>query len=82
MSVLEADQALGIEKVHEAESSSIDNSIADPEKNPQSKEDKDDGGQDEEPAEYLSGPRLGLIVLGLCLAVLLVGLVSRSQRST
>ena len=27
-------------------------------------------------AEYLSGPRLGLVVLGLCLAVLLIGLVS------
>jgi len=31
--------------------------------------------EDEDEEEYLSGVKLGLIVLGLCLAVLLIGLV-------
>jgi hypothetical protein len=35
------------------------------------------GEEAEDESEYLSGIRLGLIVLGLCLCVLLVGLVSK-----
>ena len=34
---------------------------------------------EEDESGYISGIRLGLIVLGLCLAVLLVGLVSLSS---
>lgn len=69
-----------IEKAFEVEAhgaSSNDNSIADPEKI--AAKDGDENGDENEQTEYLSGVRLGLIVLGLCLAVLLVGLVGVSQ---
>jgi hypothetical protein len=62
------------EKEIETEVSSTDNRSVDPEKNatlePRQQND------DEDTSQHLSGLRLGLIILGLCLAVLLVGLVS------
>jgi hypothetical protein len=61
------------EKEIEAEVSSTDNHSVDPEKNITLQPGQQDDEQDT--AQYLSGLRLGLIILGLCLAVLLVGLV-------
>jgi hypothetical protein len=55
-------------------SASPDESILDPEKAAPPEPTTGDEAEDE--SEYLSGIRLGLIVLGLCLCVLLVGLVS------
>ena len=57
--------------------SSNNNSLSDPEKNA-TKEEQVEG--DEDTTEYMSGLKLGLIILGLCLAVLLVGLVSGCQK--
>jgi hypothetical protein len=65
------------EKEIEAKVSS-NNSLSDPEKNATKGEEQVDG--DEDTTEYLSGLRLGLIILGLCLAVLLVGFVSVCQK--
>jgi hypothetical protein len=56
-------------------SASPDESILDPEK--AAPPVATTGYEAEDESEYLSGIRLGLIVLGLCLCVLLVGLVSR-----
>lgn len=64
------------EKEIEAEVSSNSHSLSDPEKNADAKPDQQRGEGNEDTTEYLSGLRLGLIILGLCLAVLLVGLVS------
>jgi hypothetical protein len=63
---------LGSEK--SVASASPDESILDPEKAPPPE--PTTGEEVEDESEYLSGIRLGLIVLGLCLCVLLVGLVS------
>jgi hypothetical protein len=54
---------------------SPDESILDPEK--AATPEPTTGEEIEDESEYLSGIRLGLIVLGLCLCVLLVGLVSK-----
>lgn len=56
----------------------INNSMADREnqKAPNTKENVIVAVAAEEDAQYLTGLRLGLVVIGLCLAVLLVGLVS------
>jgi hypothetical protein len=56
-------------------SASPDESIFDPEKVPEPTTRE----EIEDESEYLSGIRLGLIVLGLCLCVLLVGLVSNVE---
>lgn len=69
------------EKEIEAETTSNDNSHVDLENNAAPKlEERDTVDGDENRTEYLSGLRLGLIVLGLCLAVLLVGLVSITRQ--
>jgi hypothetical protein len=68
--------AAEIEKTLEVEASSNDDGIVDPEKNAVGDERLENGDVDEN-TKYLSGLTLGLIVLGLCLAVLLVGLASR-----
>jgi predicted cobalt transporter CbtA len=60
--------------------SSNDHSLSDPEKNAEAKQAQQQGEENEDTTEHLSGVRLGLIVLGLCLAVLLVGLVSTFHR--
>jgi hypothetical protein len=59
------------EKAIDALSTSPDNSSLDPEKStpqPLSEQELEDD------SEYLTGIRLGLVVMGLCLSVLLVGL--------
>jgi hypothetical protein len=56
-------------------SASLDESILDPEK--AAPPEPTTGEEAEDESEYLSGIRLGLIVLGLCLCVLLVGLVRK-----
>jgi hypothetical protein len=54
------------------DSASLDQSSLDPEKNiPEAAI----GGEVEDDSEYLTGLALGLVIMGLCLAVLLVGLV-------
>jgi hypothetical protein len=58
-------------------SASPDESIFDPEK--VAPPEPTTGEEIEDESEYLSGIRLGLIVLGLCLCVLLVGLVSKVE---
>ena len=75
MSSAEAEKALEVEA---NAASSNDNSITDLEINAV-KEVERDGNEDV--TQYLSGLRLGLVVLGLCLAVLLVGLVSIPPKS-
>lgn len=65
----------------------VDDTSLDEEKSIQ-KEEATPETEDEDEEEYLSGIKLGLIVLGLCLAVLLIGLVcyphlmSRKYEST
>jgi hypothetical protein len=67
-----------IEKALDVETS--DNGIADPEKISPTKEESSHEVEDEaEKIEYLSGLRLVLIIMVLCLAVLLMGLVRRPQ---
>jgi hypothetical protein len=59
------------EKAIDASSTSPDNISLDPEKStpqPLSEQELEDD------SEYLTGIRLGLVVMGLCLSVLLVGL--------
>ena len=65
-----------MEKDVEVGNSSLDNSQRDAEIDTPEVEEKAASGEAEDESEYITGFRLYLIILGLCMAVLLIGLVS------
>jgi hypothetical protein len=65
-----------MEKDIEVGNSSLDNSQRDAEIDTPEVEEKPASAEAEDESEYITGFRLYLIILGLCMAVLLIGLVS------
>jgi hypothetical protein len=69
-----------MEKDIEVGNSSLDNSQRDAEIDTPEVEEKAASAEAEDESEYITGFRLYLIILGLCMAVLLIGLVRCCRR--